>query len=99
MDMSQKMEHIRRLFEPEPPTLETLIHLHELFDLTQTELRCIAYLATGYRLKQIARQIHCTENSVRTFMKHVYSKTMLHNQAQIVVMVHKVEKLYRENHA
>jgi DNA-binding NarL/FixJ family response regulator len=58
-----------------------------LFDLTDTEARLALALAEGQRIEEAAVALGITVNSARTYLKHVFGKTGVARQAELVRLV------------
>jgi DNA-binding CsgD family transcriptional regulator len=78
-----------KLISHEPIPLSALLHVATVFGLCQSEARLVGLLSDGYTIIESAHIMHMTENTVRTFLKRVYSKTYTHNQAQLVRVVYR----------
>lgn len=87
MNMRERSAHATKLLAQEPPPLDTLLYLGEVFGLTQCELRIVGYIAQGMHIKHIARIMGWTTTSVRTYAKRALCKTDTHSQAQLVRLV------------
>lgn len=61
--------------------------LAALYGLTPVETRLAVALANGLTLKQVAEELETTHETVRTYIKRVYSKTGARTQAQLVRIV------------
>jgi DNA-binding CsgD family transcriptional regulator len=64
-----------------------------LFDLTPSEARIAAALATGKSLKEAAAEMGIGFGSARTYLAHVFSKTGTHQQSQLVALLKSAQPL------
>lgn len=75
------------VYDPEtrvPPSIEILIGV---YGLTHSEARLVAALSTGATLARAARQQHISLNTARWHLKHVFQKTGVGHQAQLVALI------------
>jgi LuxR family maltose regulon positive regulatory protein len=58
----------------------------ELVDdpLTETELRVLRFLPTNLQAREIAAELFVSVNTVRTHMRHIYSKLGVHSRSEAV---------------
>lgn len=68
----------------QPPPPEILIGL---FDLTPSEARFAALLASGASLKQAAAQLDITVKSARTYLERIFGKTGRQRQTDLVTLL------------
>jgi ATP/maltotriose-dependent transcriptional regulator MalT len=52
--------------------------------LSDTEMRVLQYLPTHLSMAQIACELHVSLNTIRTHMRHVYTKLGTHRRAETV---------------
>lgn len=57
----------------------------EIQPFNQRELEIIGLIAAGSSTREIAHSIVITENTVKWYLKNIYSKLQVHNRAQLVV--------------
>lgn len=55
----------------------------EADQLTETELKVLKLAAAGHVNKEIARALKCSEHTVQSHMKHIYSKMGIHSRVQM----------------
>src|SRR6202047_3741387 len=55
-----------------------------LFGLTPAETRVLAALISGKGLVSAAKRLEMTEQTARTYLKHILSKTDTHRQAELM---------------
>jgi DNA-binding CsgD family transcriptional regulator len=67
--------------------------LNALFDLTPTEARLAADLASGLTLAAYAAQHGVTVKSARTYLERIYRKTGTHQQSQLVALLKTMQPL------
>jgi DNA-binding NarL/FixJ family response regulator len=53
--------------------------------LTQRELQILSMLARGMAAKEIARQVHISEKTVRNHLSHIYSKLGIFDRSQLII--------------
>lgn len=53
-------------------------------DLTERELEVLRHLARGLTYAAAAQQLHVTENTIRTHIKHIYGKLGVNNRTQAI---------------
>jgi DNA-binding CsgD family transcriptional regulator len=58
--------------------------LQNLFKLTPAESQLVSLLAAGHSLQTAASQLAITNESARTYLKHVFEKTGTRRQAELV---------------
>jgi DNA-binding CsgD family transcriptional regulator len=61
--------------------------LAELYGLTPAELRVSMEVARGLNLKQIAEHLGLSENTIKTHLQHVFSKTGVTRQADLARLI------------
>jgi DNA-binding CsgD family transcriptional regulator len=54
------------------------------YGMTPAETRLAAMIVGGVPLLQAARELHVTQNTARTHMKHIYAKTETHSPAALI---------------
>ncbi len=67
--------------EPQEPVLM------QLYGLTKAEARLAAILADGKSLEESCQILGITDNTARTHLKHVFSKTGTHRQGELVKLI------------
>jgi DNA-binding CsgD family transcriptional regulator len=67
-----------------PPDLRVI---SGLFDLTASEARVAREIAIGTSVEDIAVRLSVTRETVRTHLKHIYSKTGTARQSQLVILL------------
>jgi DNA-binding CsgD family transcriptional regulator len=61
--------------------------LRRLYNLTRSEARLAEMLASGFALPAAARQLGVGQNTVRTHLQRIYSKTDTHHQSGLVALL------------
>ena len=61
--------------------------LVELFGLTTTEAALTRQLVCGRTLAEAAQILHLSEQTARTYSKHIFAKTGTHRQAELVRLI------------
>lgn len=61
--------------------------LCDIYDLTRTESKLAAILAEGNSLKEACILLDVKENTVRTHLKHIFSKTETHRQSELIKLI------------
>ena len=59
---------------PQPP----------LEPLSDSELRVLRYLPTNLSVREIARELYVSHNTVKTHISHLYAKLGTHTRAEVV---------------
>lgn len=72
-------------------TQDTIEESHT--QLSPRELEVVEGLAQGHTYAQIADQLGVTENTLKTYIKRVYSKLNVHNRTQAVLEAQKLQLL------
>jgi DNA-binding CsgD family transcriptional regulator len=72
------------VYDPDRAITLDVARVAELHGLTATEAEIAVALAAGHTLTNIAAERSCSEETVRTHVKRVFSKTGLTRQAEIV---------------
>lgn len=72
-------------------TQDTIEESHT--QLSPRELEVVEGLAQGHTYAQIADQLGVTENTLKTYIKRVYSKLNVHNRTQAVLETQKLQLL------
>jgi DNA-binding CsgD family transcriptional regulator len=72
------------VYDPDRAITLDVSRVAELHGLTATEAEIAVALAAGHTLTNIAAERDCSEETVRTHVKRVFSKTGLTRQAEIV---------------
>jgi LuxR family maltose regulon positive regulatory protein len=52
--------------------------------LSDSELRVLRYLPTNLSLREIARELYVSHNTVKTHISHLYAKLGMHTRAEVV---------------
>lgn len=74
------------VFSYDLKNIDTNSQLHqELF--TQREKRLIQLLTTGALYKQIANALEISENTVRSHVRHIYSKLKVHSKTELTMKI------------
>jgi LuxR family maltose regulon positive regulatory protein len=55
-----------------------------LEELSEAELRVVRYLPSNLKAPEIASELFVSPNTVRTHLRHIYSKLGVHNRSQAV---------------
>jgi LuxR family maltose regulon positive regulatory protein len=53
-------------------------------ELSEAELRVLRYLPSNLRAPEIAAELFVSPNTVRTHLRHIYSKLDAHNRTEAV---------------
>lgn len=61
--------------------------LRRMYRLTPAETRIAAMIARGYSVKEVCRLLEIKENTIRTHLKRVFSKTETKRQSELVKLV------------
>lgn len=64
--------------------------LVELFDMTATEARITSLLTDGLDINEVCKELKVTCNTVRTHLKHIFSKTDTHRQSELITLIAKL---------
>lgn len=75
------------LYDPEFSTLPNSSFLESAFQFTDQERKIAILLAKGMDLKEIAENLKISLHTVRTHLKHIYSKTSTSRQAELVKLL------------
>lgn len=75
------------LYDPEFSTLPNSTFLENVFQFTDQERNIAMLLAKGMDLKEIAENLKISLHTVRTHLKHIYSKTCTSRQAELVKLL------------
>jgi DNA-binding CsgD family transcriptional regulator len=75
------------LIDPESKPLPRSVILRQLYRLTPSEAKLVDWLVQGLDVKQTAGQMRITENSARSLLKCVFSKTGIRSQSGLMRMV------------
>ncbi len=75
------------IFDPEQrfETVETL--LQQMYGLTPAEARLAGLLAKGISLNEAAEMLNVRSSTIRTHMKHIFSKTDTKRQGELVTLI------------
>lgn len=58
---------------------------HDSNPLSPSEIQTLQYYAQGYTTEAIARSMHISQSSVKTFVKRIYTKLGVHSRTQAIV--------------
>lgn len=61
--------------------------LHDLYQLSETEIRVCEYTLRGYSRQEIADQLNRSPHTIKDHLKSIYSKTGTRKQAELIVMI------------
>ena len=61
--------------------------LQSLYGLTPAEAKLAALLAQGKSLTEAATELHVTQNTARTHLKHIFQKTGVNRQSELVKLI------------
>lgn len=81
LQIGQKAAPCLEQAEPEPSAR---------LDFSRREVEIIQLLISGLSTQEVARHIIITENTVKWYIKSIYSKLQVHNRAQLVVQARKL---------
>lgn len=73
--------------DPEQRTPDVAEILVKFYGLTRTEARLAALLGEGKKLTEICEELDISINTVRTHLKHVFSKTQTNRQSELVKLI------------
>ncbi len=76
--------------DPDGEHLESLNCFAQAYGLTQAEARLIRPLADGLGLFEAAHKLGITKNTARTHMRHIYAKSGVHRQAELIQLLARV---------
>lgn len=65
--------------------------------LTRREREIAALLIKGKTYRTIANELHVSENTVKTHVKNIYSKTGVNNRAELINLLLDTNVLYFES--
>lgn len=65
------------------PLLDSAL-LQRLYDISAAECRVAQELLRGQTLQETARKLHLSENTVKTHLQRLFSKTSTHRQPQLI---------------
>jgi len=57
---------------------------HAASPLTDQELKVLKLLSLGRLYKEVAKELFISENTVRSHVRHIYSKLSVHSKAEMV---------------
>jgi len=85
-------EHFALLFVSDPDQKagtddEILI---KMFGLTPAEARVARLLADGRSIAKICKELKIADNTARTHLKHIFSKTDTHRQSELLTLISKL---------
>ena len=72
-----------------PPSAPQAALLHGLFDLTPAEARLAALVGSGLPPREAAKNLGITEETARTVLKRVFSKTGVSRQSELAALLTK----------
>ncbi len=61
--------------------------LQRLYGLTPAEAKLAALLAHGKSVTEAAEELHVTQNTARTHLKHIFQKTGVNRQNELVKLI------------
>lgn len=73
-DPEQRMEPVEKV-------------LQRLYDLTPAEARLAAVLVQGKNIVEAAEELHVSQNTARTHLKHIFQKTGVKRQSELVQLL------------
>jgi len=73
-DPEQRMEPVEKV-------------LQRLYDLTPAEARLTAVLVQGKSLVEAAAELNVSQNTAKTHLKHIFEKTGVHRQSELVQLL------------
>ena len=73
--------------DPEAQSAAPAEVLQNLYGLTPAEAKLAALLAQGKSLTEAATELHVTQNTARTHLKHVFQKTGVNRQSELVKLI------------
>lgn len=73
--------------DPEQRTESTEAVLQQLYSLTPAEARLAAILVQGKSIATAATELHVTQNTARTHLKHIFEKTDVRRQSELVQLL------------
>jgi DNA-binding CsgD family transcriptional regulator len=76
------------------PGSNCLTFLKKEFALTKREIEVVSLLVTGSDLTSLARQLQISYQTARSHMKSIFSKMDIHSQAQLAVIVLRLNSVH-----
>ena len=73
--------------DPEAQTTTPTEMLERLYGLTPAEAKLAALLAHGKSVTEAADELHITQNTARTHLKHIFQKTGVKRQSELVKLI------------
>lgn len=68
-------------------------HEPQVDELSEAELRVVRYLPTNLKAPEIASELFVSTNTVRTHLRHIYSKLGAHGRAEAVARARQLQIL------
>lgn len=65
--------------------------------LTDREREILPYLAQGRNRRIIADKLYLSENTIKTYISHIYAKLEVHTQQELIEYVQKINQASRED--
>ena len=65
--------------------------------LTDREREILPYLAQGRNRRIIADKLYLSENTIKTYISHIYAKLDVHTQQELIEYVQKTNRASRED--
>lgn len=73
--------------DPQAVQLPSTERLRELYGLTPAQAKVAREFARGHSYKQVAQSLNISEDTVRAHVKHIYPKTHVNRQSDLVRLV------------
>ena len=73
--------------DPEARAEPSAQNLQQLYDLTPAETRLATILAQGKNIVEAATELGVTQNTARTHLKHIFQKTGMKRQSELVQLL------------
>ena len=73
--------------DPQAVQLPSTERLGELYGLTPAEAKVACEFAKGNSYRQVAQGLNISEDTVRAHVKHIYPKTRVNRQSDLVRLV------------
>lgn len=77
-----------------PPALDEAL-LHRLYQVSAAECRVAQELLHGHTLQETAQRLHLGENTVKTHLKQLFTKTDTHRQPQLIRLLMRLAQRHR----
>lgn len=75
------------IIDPQAVQLPSTERLEELYGLTPSEAKVACEFARGHSYKQVAQHLRVSVDTVRAHVKHIYPKTRVNRQSDLVRLV------------